>query len=673
MIQNHLDPEYMQTLSNAAASYIARQIPVLGVPGVYASGDDAKNPGYCHPTWGANGFTLTQLEAIPNWGGLAIVTGPNMVAIDNDTPEMATAFESAFVDLLNTYTEETAIRELPRYFFIPPYEVKLISRKAPGIELLANGRVAVVWPTQIDGRAYKIRNRVKARELTPDEWNRLQSFFDLLQSINGGQSITLDEDIPPKEASATAIVTYFDRLVELLGSRNQALTKAAFWAFNNRWKKADVTDALLDQFVQTAPVTRHKPEKMESRRAEGIRTINSVFKPGRKRLNNAGASTGEFSEGLPITARKLMLQLSEHTKNDPAVCPTSRHAARFLDITYFNGGRAGQVFTVEQATSLCKPFGMSRNPIQSLLNTTINGLRLFQKLENFQNKANALPENGAGAPSFSIVELKGKEGLCTKNNSNTTPVYNNVIYSDQNRAKPNQVGRPPSVYILPSIEYVCKVLGIDIGVSYSISASDLQSTKAYRSKFTEAFLERYPGKYSQYFLAKRAGVSRTTARRDIVTNPNINITPQYERKIIRFDNLEKLIPADESLLGWGIWLETGELDADGKPKRRHASIAIARKLLNQGLRVELVKQGKNYYETTNAVGELLGIAAGAEDTTYYRASGLRQKRPTKGLEAPNPSMPTQSPLEVGGIETDDLQMHGLSLGAVIGMESNQDE
>ena len=338
----------------------------------------------------------------------------------------------------------------------------------------------------------------------------------------------------------------YGKLVKSEGGRNNALFKVCLAARDSGVRHAQAVTSLLEMFVHSAPVARHRPETFPRRAKEGTATIASAYSRRPRPLWKP--ATGQLANSIreALFARGL----------------TS--AVRVIEGLRLKGIQPGQTFSTVQARMMLAGI-VGRDSIYAALNATVEGKRVFS---NPAPPGPPSPQSPADAAA---------------------PIHHTDLTASVCLPKPvkNPRGRPGRHFVMPDNAELCAVLGVSISPSDPIEEADLRSAKGTRQAAHRELIKRQPDRYTVHWLAARLGVSALTVRRYTRQIEHLHTAPSYFNTRITWDNLNAI--PDEDSGGPGFLLE------DDGGKRYPALVGIARKLLAKGRRVYLLKQEANYY------------------------------------------------------------------------------
>lgn len=494
-------------------------------------------------------------------GGIAIVTGhiSGVYILDCDTLDEYQRFGSEYPDLALTHIVQTR-RGFHLYFHVPAH-LNLPSRRGNGVDLLGNGRYAVLPPTIIDGFQYHIVRGGMPKTLNQHDIARILAFVDSTHAV-----VSLPVQIENTKPVSTPLpaaqsLTIYDlqalyRLIASQQGRNIALFSVAVRARDAGWLRSQVEAAFTDLHIQQSTARTHRTEQPQQRQREAEATIRSAFsRPARPQKQTHQQGT------LPNNVREKLL----HLKLTPAL--------RTLEALYLAGVQPGQTITERQVLTLLAG-QVGRHSIRIALSACLpDGQPLFAPAQkpvlNSKNPSprTPTPANAAADPGYSPTK-KMPLVRVTKPDKNTT-------------------GRPARRFIVPSGYELCQRLGVKPQRRDPLQIDDLTSARRYRQALQREFIQRSPGPYPRRWLAGRLAVSVRTLQRYHTAIP-VQVLPQFEQRVITWHNLDH-VPADDADAAYGGMF----LEADGK--RYPPKQSIARRLLSREKWVLYKRQLVNYY------------------------------------------------------------------------------
>ncbi len=508
--------------------------------------------------WASYQTQLPSYEELDHWfldcgyQAIGIILGriSNLVVIDIDDMHQAEKFKTFFPDLLNTFTVQSGNRQLPHYYFRIPAYMTVPSRRAPGIELRSDGQYIVAPDSVINGKRWTITHDVDLKMLTESDLNRLLAFLQINTHINGvnrsdaDSSANLSQSKSQSQVNSNVTVSGLKRLYRhqaLRLGRNNALFVTAQYARDYGWSQERVLKTLKVLHALQPPLASHIPETNRQRIREAIATIASVFK-----REPRGNISHQSNQQLPNSVRETLLQ-----KNLVNV-------ARILDGLMMKRISPDTQLTPSTIYEHVKSFGIGRNTVYATLKATIEPSPRHPP-SNFANADDRYTDNTKQC-------LFGRVAKPVKNN-----------------------GRPETLVMMPSVESLCEMLGVDQTFSDQLLPEDLQSPASYRAGLHKALIARSPGQYPRQWLAERLAVSKDSLRRYEQYN-GVTVQPVYQTWLLGWHNVDMIVP-DEAPPGHFIEDESG--------KRYPPLLEIARRLLKRVKQIFYRRQDANHYSVPN--------------------------------------------------------------------------
>lgn len=556
-IDPSLKLNYQQTLYSVAKAHIEQGISIIPVMGLWAAGQNAKNPRFCVPGWKQYQTQLaTQLELEEwflrrNFGGVAIVLGniSNRVVLEFDDAAIAAKFAAEFPHLTKTYTVRSATRGLPHFYFVPPNDVTLKSYGIAGsVELRANGQIVVTAPTKIDSNPYTVINNNDSIHLTATEWRDIHEF---IRQYRPEPQITKSKTVIPVSTNPdeAQLVALYQENLHIYNARNTALFHSAVAARKGRWTENKINSILAPIYANTLPMQLHSSESYNQRYDEAVKTIRSAF----------NRNVTEKIIGLPTAVREYLLQNKLVS------------LARVLDCLYLNGYQENDILTESKLTELCKTYKISRKTVRAALQSSYIKKLSITPYSDLTDSANGIfvPILHSDRMSYNTLRVLG----CKTGTKNKKP------------------GRPSTSavnYVVPTIDEICELCGVENKWSDRLTLADLSSSKAYRSGVNRGLFQRRPQQYTKSWLAKRIGVKYRTIRNYIKADPDIITDPQYDRIRLQFDTIDLHMPDSHESFDYGVWLEV-----NGEKRPPYREIALHH--LRNREQIYLVRQKASHY------------------------------------------------------------------------------
>lgn len=576
------------TLLNAAETYFSFGYAVIPLLGDF----DPTRPKVAARSWSAYQNRLARLDEFNDWfspeGGaaaLGIVTGriSRLVVLDFDSADLFSEFRLRFPDLLETRTVQSAGRGLPHlYFHLPPH-LSLASQKREGIDLLSDGRYVVAPPTVINDQPYKITRGGMPRPLNDYDIKRLQSFVTgsasakvfSIQTIipalddkrktegskplpyKNNEALPLKMSLPqvdagklnlPSRAALHGLYLYWRGK----GGRNDALFRTALYARDHGLDEAQTRRLLVSLHVSspsTACAGGLEPAALRQR--EAYATIHSAFSRPARVVATRSHDEKTNTSGLPNSVREALLQ-----RNLTCV-------VRTLEGLYQEGFRPGRGFIADQAIEALKGI-VGRDSVYHALNALApNGQPFFPQ------------RSPSSLPPASNEAARQKQPLKTKK----------CFFVTQKKSGIKKRGVKARRFKFPTIDSLCKLLGVEITGSDPLTRDDLTSARQTRMALHRELIKRRPDEYTHRWLGKRIGVSRRTISTYNRLIP-IHSQPTYHETTLSWANIDSLLN-DEVLSGAHIETILG--------KKYPALHSIACKELAKGTFMRLKQRKGNFY------------------------------------------------------------------------------
>ncbi len=403
-----------------------------------------------------------------------------------------------------TYTVKTK-RGFHLYFRT---NVKVASHQFDGGDIKAERSYVIAPPSRIGKFVYRCVNDVAERDLSKADVDALLKYFH----VNAGCHRISGKRI--REGGDLDLKGLYGRLAPRMG-RNNALYRVSCLARDAGMEKAAAEREFVGLHVGAAASDGHRAETPEERCAEAMRTIASAFE--------RGAGMESVSGGVPNSVRERLLAAQKSTV-----------VARLLDCFALAGWEAESFFTLKEAISLGRRFGLSR---KSVLQALTGDHSIF---------------NGRHIISRRYVE-----------------------YLDFGGLKGRKRGRPVELaFQAPSVGRLLSVLNVGRSPSDGMRSDDLRSAKTYRMAVHREYVRRLSPRSSLRALARRLGVNERTIRRYNAALA-IELTACVGRLRLTRESVASL-----PRRGWrnrrnttrGLWLEAG--DGSRAPAWRHIGLRL---------------------------------------------------------------------------------------------------
>jgi len=506
-------------------------------------------------------------------GGLGIVTGrvSQLVVLDFDSEEVFKDFRGQYPDLTETHTVCSAGRQLPHLYFKLPDYLHFESQKGQGIDLLSNGRYVVAPPTTFNGQPYKITRGGMPRTLTERDMRRIQAFlkFHKLSQPNPVQtqspafiSLTGSISSPQKTTRNDLERLYLHHCQK--GGRNEALFRTSLYARDTGWQEKETQQCLVGLHSQQPARLQQPKEHQINRQREALNTIKSAYsRPARRNTPLRQTNIDQ----LPNSVREALMQRK------------MTYVLRTIEGLSLEGFRPAQVFSTQQAELTLKGL-VGRDSVHKALQSLAN-----PELPFFVRVSPNNPFKTAKAVDTSKKRLNNKKCF---------------LLPRKNQEKIDK-GRPQHYYQMPSVDDLCRLLGVASSNSDPLERNDLATARQTRMALHRELIKRRPGQYTRRWLANRLGVTKPTIDSYNAIIP-IHSRPTYAETVIRWDSIAARLPLDEPLRGAFLVTMSG--------KQYPALRTIASKLLAKGEVVCLKEREGNCYwygEHEPALPQLMAV------------------------------------------------------------------
>ena len=318
---------------------------------------------------------------------------------------------------------------------------------------------------------------------------------------------TKQETIHPivKNQPSSILVNRYETRVRTLG-RNNALFTTACEARQRGMTAKQTIQLLAEYHARTRPVTQHKPETISQRLREAILTIQSAFK--------SNIRISDYEKGLPNHIREALLREQG-----------SSILARLLDAVKLMKSRETYM-TLRQLLVIARHAHIGK---KSLLRTLtgdlakVNGRRVFKQIKYSDHIESYVSQGDKRTPNV-------------------------------------KVGRMTQfIYKIPTVNDLCDILRVEIGVTDRLELKDLRSAATYRRALHREFIRRMSPMIRVEWYARRLGVNRRTIFRyniqlGVVATPMI----QTEKLSIKdmFRTYQPMMSLAIQGFTPGMWLET---------------------------------------------------------------------------------------------------------------------
>lgn len=535
---------------------------------------------------------VTDWIAVQGWQ-LGVVTGrvSGVVVLDFDSMELWQRFSTEMPHIVRNKLIVRTKRAFHLYIPVATSGAPIPNKKGHKWELLADGRYAVAPGSEIAGHTYTILtgdlDQLPAPQ--PGQLKEILAWFEPASPTQQPAIIpTAQPTLPGIERDHKELIqamrTRFSSMIDSSGGRNNALFSSLTWGRDRGLDHAECM-ALLGDFLNAPGAEETQAHRMR----EFDKTLRSAFsRPARP------VDQGTAPARLPDSARQAFARRD------------LMHIWRLLDGLFMAGIRPGQVITRKQALACCGAMMGERNVWRALSDT-----KFFRRVEG----------KGSPAPTPNAYGVEpGTDESSEKEMDKCKYSRGKILQLNVHCNK----GRPPHLYSIPSVEAVCRLLGI----SKPRWCSPIQhrSSKEARMALYYQKISHKPGRYANATLAGWFGVCAKTIK-NYERELKIIRRPQYEEAPLASWNMESL-PEPRM----GVWLQ--------QHGDRYPTIpALAQKLLKRG-RVSLVKQLPNHISTAEyhqqqraaAIARMRAVDAPSVQPTA--APEIAPKTPQKLVQKP---------------------------------------
>lgn len=350
---------------------------------------------------------------------IGLLTGQltGLIVLDFDRPALYDTFRQQHPELARTFTVATP-RGVHLWFHLPPSR-QLPSRRAPGVDLLSDGRYAIAPPSRVHTGSYAVTDDTPPRFLDLPSIAALNAFLD-----NPRQQSVVSAPAPSAPATPAAHRWAPEDLQRAYcqhapqSGRNNALFAAACLARDRGWRAAAVHAALADLHARQPAPPGHAREPFARRRREAERTIASAFsRPPRL----TSAVRARVARQLPNSVREALVAAGQ------------THTVRVLEGLRLQGVAPGQTFSYSQARAL-----------------------LAGSVGDWSVRAALHATTPAGAP---LLAPLGAGGAYAVEPTSQTDQERCTLEPPHDQRKIGR-GRPPTLYTMPSNADLCAALGV---------------------------------------------------------------------------------------------------------------------------------------------------------------------------------------------------------------------
>jgi hypothetical protein len=529
---------------------------------------------------------------------IGIVTGriSGVIVLDFDTMDLWQRFSTELPHIVRDKLTVRTKRGIHLYIPVATSGAPIPKKKGNGWDLQTDGFYVVAPGSEINGHTYTILSGDLDQMPTPTPGQLKEILAWLDATLQQQQRPTAQPVLPGIERDRyellQALRTRFSSKVDSSGGRNNALFESFTWGRDRGLSSADCMGILAD-FLHAPGEDQSEPARMK----EFEKTLRSAFsRPARP--------VGAAPARLPDSARQALARRNE------------MHIWRLLDGLFAGGFRPGQLITRRIALEICGELLGERNVWRAL-----SDARFFRRFEG----------KGSPAPTPNAYGVEPDRTESSKKNIDKCKYSRGKIL--QLNGHCNR-GRPPHLYSIPTIEAVCRLLGI----TKPRWCTPIQhtSSKEARMALYYAKITHKPGTYANAALAAWFGVCPKTIK-TYERELKIVRRPQYEETPVASWNTESL-PEPRM----GLWLQQhGE---------RYPTVKeLADKLLKKG-RVSLVKQLPNHISTAEHLQQQKSAAIARMRAAQIEPQTIAAPLLDEPISTPTkaPQKPVQAPVMVQG-------------------------
>jgi hypothetical protein len=537
-------------------------------------------------------------------GGLAVVCGrvSQLAVLDFDDESLAARFVAAHPHLARTRIVRSGGRGLPHFYFHVPANLHTRSRHLRGVDWQFDGTYVVAPPTSLDGGRWRVESDTSPKTLSEGDLAAIDAFLDSSDLSDVSMPFTalsVRSSVGTVGAERSVIDYYRERVGR---GRNNALFATCRW-LRDRGQPVEAATPLIEVHVHQPPRDGVEQESPAQRRDEAIATIASAF------------------SRRPVPQDEQPLTVIPNQLRERLLQADLTAVLRVLEVISEQGWKPGQTFTRPELLQACQSKGVGDWSLRKALSATLSGGDCFFPL--VANAANAAVLDGVNTPQLNAIELR--------------------VSAPTEKAHSGR-GRPPTLYVVPSLRALCKHYGVTSHAGDALDSDVLSSVRDYRAALHRALLARRPGSYHREWLADRLGVSvRTLCRYN--TDDGIHVAPRYIDRRVLWSNLTEVMPSDlqdPTISHFGAFLE------DETGKRYPPFVSIARRLLRQRRQVLYRRRTRNHY----SVGSVPAIHQMASETMDSQQPSLRHRQLPRGASPPVGQPPPPPPIAPPGTASD---------------------
>jgi hypothetical protein len=424
---------------------------------------------------------------------IGIVCGrvSQLMVIDFDDLYTYQNFRKHLPQYVNTFTVKTR-RGYHLYYRISQH---IASQKFVGGDIKAEKSYVIAPPSIIKNHTYLVCNSNERISLNPNQVDEILNYLQIPKQDSFKLISNNKSNIEPMD-----FIDLYDRLMQQIG-RNNALYRIACIANHNALPITQIKNIIVKHHVKQPRPQDHHPESDYDRYIEAINTIKSAYSAKSINYNIVTNNT------LPNSIREFFLQNQSST-----IFP------RLLDIFRLANWKPGRYFSMADAVSLAKDYGLNRKSIMKVL-------------------------------TGDLSVLSGKYII----------VRRYVEYPDNRGHNYAHCGRPIEIlYEVPSVQDLLRLLKIDWSPSDRITAFDVKTAHNYRLALHREYIKRFAPEVPLQWLARRLGVNVRSIQR---YNQELNV--QKTQNLAYFtlsksnlDTLPKRTYKISKNATNGFWLET---------------------------------------------------------------------------------------------------------------------
>lgn len=463
-----------------------------------------------------------------------------LIVIDFDDCQAQAEFARRFPHLLKTHIVRSGVRGTLHIYLSVDYSVA--SCRLRGGDLKAEGGYVVGAGSRIAGQTWELVSDLPPRQIGRQELDDVLHVFTLKPCRTSQRHLISSVAHSPND-----FIANYQRLALQLGSRNEALFRTGCAMRDAGFDLAATIGALVHPHAQHPAIQNHHAETERQRKAEAMRTLQSVFSRSARSPQHQNPAKRADASYVPNALREKLLRL-----------PDGVAFLRVYEGLMLVGKQVGDTIRERQACELLRPHGVGRPAIRA-----------------------ALQFRGPAATSTDKAE-SDKPALQIKT----------CGFVPATKPDKNTRGRPAQHHIIPTIEALCATSGVEDKGADPITLPDIQSPAVYRAALHRELIRRRPGIYSQAWLGRRLHVTPRTIQR-YNQHEGIQSRQTFETIRITWSNLNQ-IPASKLYKRAGLDAQPYFLQ-DGSGRRYPPQKGIAQKLLCRKQDVWLTRRSLCHY------------------------------------------------------------------------------